>query len=64
MERLLYGRSTLTCLPIDMADQPSAASGAVIRADTLRAHARNTGLRDIKVLPIEHDFPREYRLVL
>jgi SAM-dependent methyltransferase len=64
VERLMYGWSILTCLPAGMAEQPSAATGTVMRAGTLRAYAQEAGFRDIEVLPIEHDFLRVYRLVV
>ena len=38
-ERLYYGFSTLCCLPAGMADQPSAATGTVMRPATLRQYA-------------------------
>jgi 2-polyprenyl-3-methyl-5-hydroxy-6-metoxy-1,4-benzoquinol methylase len=62
-ERLYYGFSTLCCLPAGMADQPSAATGTVMRADTLRRYAADAGFREVEVLPIEHDLFRFYRLM-
>jgi hypothetical protein len=35
-ERLMYGFSVLHCLPVGMAEQPSAATGTVMRPATLR----------------------------
>jgi 2-polyprenyl-3-methyl-5-hydroxy-6-metoxy-1,4-benzoquinol methylase len=61
VERLFYGFSTLCCLPAGMADQPSAATGTVMRPDTLRRYALEAGFRDVEVLPIEHDQFRFYR---
>jgi hypothetical protein len=46
-----------------MAEQPSAGTGTVMRAETLRTYARDAGFADIDVLPIEHDLFRFYRLV-
>jgi len=60
-ERLLYGYSTLCCLPAGMADEPSAATGTVMRPDTLRHYALEAGFRDVEVLPIEHEQFRFYR---
>ncbi len=60
-ERLFYGFSTLCCLPSGMADEPSAATGAVMRPETLRRYALEAGFRDVEVLPIEHDQFRFYR---
>jgi 2-polyprenyl-3-methyl-5-hydroxy-6-metoxy-1,4-benzoquinol methylase len=62
VERLMYGFSILCCLPAGMADQPSAATGTVMRADTLRRYAADAGFRGAEVLPIASDFFRFYRL--
>ena len=61
-ERLMYGYSVLHCLPVGMEEQPSAATGTVMRADTLRGYAREAGFATVDVLPIEHDFWRFYHL--
>jgi 2-polyprenyl-3-methyl-5-hydroxy-6-metoxy-1,4-benzoquinol methylase len=61
-ERLMYGYSVLHCLPVGMEEQPSAATGTVMRADTLRGYAREAGFAAFDVLPIEHDFWRFYHL--
>ncbi|GGS95533.1 hypothetical protein GCM10010156_62220 [Planobispora rosea] len=64
-ERLLYGFSLLVCLPDGMAHQPSAATGTVMRPDTLRRYAAEAGFRDVEVLPIEDfGFWRFYRLLI
>ena len=62
VERLMYGWSVLHCLPVGMAEQPSAATGTAMRPDTLREYALAAGFRDVEVLPIENDFWRFYRL--
>jgi len=62
VERMLYGWSILHCLPVGMAEQPSAATGTAMRPDTLRRYAAEAGLADVEVLPIENDFWRFYRL--
>lgn len=62
VERLLYGWSILHCLPVGMADQPSAGTGTVMRERTLRAYAADAGYSAVEVLPIENDFWRFYRL--
>ena len=41
----------------------SAATGTVIRPDTVRAYAAEAVFDRIDVLPIEHDFWRDYRLL-
>jgi 2-polyprenyl-3-methyl-5-hydroxy-6-metoxy-1,4-benzoquinol methylase len=61
IERLYYGFSTLCCLPAGMAEQPTAATGTVMRPDTLRQYALEAGFRDVEVLPIEHEQFRFYR---
>jgi 2-polyprenyl-3-methyl-5-hydroxy-6-metoxy-1,4-benzoquinol methylase len=63
VQRLLYGFSILHCLPVGMADQPSAGTGTVMRPATLRGYARDAGFTDMQVLPIENDFWRFYRLI-
>jgi 2-polyprenyl-3-methyl-5-hydroxy-6-metoxy-1,4-benzoquinol methylase len=62
IERLMYGWSVLHCLPVWMAEQPSAATGTAMRPATLRGYALEAGFRDVEVLPIENDFWRFYRL--
>jgi 2-polyprenyl-3-methyl-5-hydroxy-6-metoxy-1,4-benzoquinol methylase len=62
IEWMMYGWSVLHCLPVGMADQPSAATGTVMRMDTLRRYAQEAGFRDVEVLPIENFFFRFYRL--
>ncbi len=62
VERLMYTYSVLCCLPVGMAEQPSAATGTVMRTDTLRRYAREAGFADVEVLPIEHEVFRFYRL--
>jgi 2-polyprenyl-3-methyl-5-hydroxy-6-metoxy-1,4-benzoquinol methylase len=63
VDRAFYGWSVLHCLPVGMADQPSAGTGSVIRADTLRRYAQEAGFREIQVLPIENELWRFYRLI-
>jgi ubiquinone/menaquinone biosynthesis C-methylase UbiE len=53
VERLLYGFSTLICLPDARSHTPSAATGTVIRASTVRALAAEAGYTAVDVLPIE-----------
>jgi ubiquinone/menaquinone biosynthesis C-methylase UbiE len=61
VERFMYAASVLHCLPAGMAEQPSAATGTVMRADTVRKYASDAGFKETVVLPIEHDFFRFYR---
>lgn len=62
VERLMYGFSVLCCLPSGMADRPTAATGTVMRTDTLRRYATEAGFRAVEVLPVANDFFRFYRL--
>ena len=62
VEWMMYGWSVLHCLPVGMADQPSVATGAVMRPDTLRRYAAEAGFQSLEVLPIDHFFFRFYRL--
>ncbi|MHC4609437.1 MAG: SAM-dependent methyltransferase, partial [Planctomycetota bacterium] len=62
VEWMMYGWSVLHCLPVGMADEPSAATGTVMRADILRRYAQEAGFREVEILPIDHFFFRFYRL--
>jgi 2-polyprenyl-3-methyl-5-hydroxy-6-metoxy-1,4-benzoquinol methylase len=62
VEWMMYGWSVLHCLPVGMAEQPSAATGTVMRLDTLKQYAQEAGFSDVEVLPIDHFFFRFYRL--
>ena len=64
VEWMMYGWSVLHCLPVGMAEhQPSAATGTVMRTETLRRYALEAGFRDVEVLPIDNFFFRFYRLI-
>ena len=63
IERLMYGYSILHCLPVGMAEQPSAGTGTVMRPATLRRYATEAGFSGVEVLPIENELWRFYRLV-
>jgi len=62
VERLMYGFSVFHCLAVGREEQPSAATGTAMRADTLRKYAAAAGFTQFEVLPIENDFWRFYRL--
>jgi 2-polyprenyl-3-methyl-5-hydroxy-6-metoxy-1,4-benzoquinol methylase len=62
LERVFYVWSVMHCLPVGMAEQPSAGTGTAMRTDTLRTYATEAGFSQVDVLPIEHDFWRFYRL--
>jgi hypothetical protein len=55
--------ASCTALPVANLDDDSAATGTVMRADTVRAYATQAGFRRVDVLPIEHDIWRFYRLM-
>ena len=50
VERLMCRWSVVRSLPVSLAEQPSAAIGAVIRPDIVRAVATEAGLAHIEVL--------------
>jgi SAM-dependent methyltransferase len=62
VERLMYGFSILLCLPDGRSHDPSAATGTVMRPDTLRGYARQAGFSEVEILPIDNDLWRFYRL--
>jgi 2-polyprenyl-3-methyl-5-hydroxy-6-metoxy-1,4-benzoquinol methylase len=64
IERLMYGWSVVHCLPVSLAETPSAAIGTVIRSGTIRELARDAGFARVEVLPIDGGFFRLYRLNL
>jgi 2-polyprenyl-3-methyl-5-hydroxy-6-metoxy-1,4-benzoquinol methylase len=61
IERLFYASSVLHCLPASMVTEGSAATGTVMRVDTVRRYAAAAGFADVRVLPVEH---MEFRLYL
>jgi SAM-dependent methyltransferase len=62
VDRLNYGFSVLHCLPATIAESDEAATGTVMRPDTLRQYATAAGFSTVEVAPIEHDFWRFYLL--
>lgn len=62
IEKILYGFSILHCLPAGRAESPSAATGTVMRPDTLSEYALEAGFGEMEILPIENFFFRFYRL--
>ena len=48
IERMMYGWSIIHCLPASMVEQPSAAIGTAIRADTVRELAADAGFADLR----------------
>jgi 2-polyprenyl-3-methyl-5-hydroxy-6-metoxy-1,4-benzoquinol methylase len=63
LERSYYGFSVFTCLPGAMTERPTAATGTVMRADTLRRYAAEAGFGAFERLDEpELDMLRFYRL--
>jgi 2-polyprenyl-3-methyl-5-hydroxy-6-metoxy-1,4-benzoquinol methylase len=62
-ERFFYAISLLHCLPVGLSEQPSAATGTVMRPALVLEYARSAGFSDVQVLPVEYRFHRLYRLV-
>ncbi len=63
LEWYLYGFSVLHCLPVGLAERPSAETGTAMRPSTLRRYAREAGFRDVEILSIDHPFFHFYRMV-
>jgi len=64
IERMHYGFSILTCLPAAMTERPTAATGTVIRAETMRRYASEAGFATVDRLDEpELDTLRFYRLI-
>jgi SAM-dependent methyltransferase len=62
VDRMMYGWSVAHCLPSQLAEEPSAATGTVMRPDAVRDYAAAAGFSDVEVLPVENHFFRLYRL--
>jgi 2-polyprenyl-3-methyl-5-hydroxy-6-metoxy-1,4-benzoquinol methylase len=63
VERFMHAVSLLHCLPAGRCEQPSAATGAMIRPSIVRAYASQAGFTDTTILPVQHTFHRLYRLL-
>lgn len=63
VEQLLYGWSTLICLPDRLSHPGSVGTGTVMRPGTLRDYAVAAGFATVEEVPIEHDTLWLYRLV-
>jgi SAM-dependent methyltransferase len=62
IERLYYAWSVLHCLPATLAESPKIAHGTVLRTDTVRQWAHDSGYASVEVLPVANDLWRFYRL--
>ncbi len=62
VERVMYGWSVTHCLPAQLVEPDSAATGTVLRAETVRKFATSAGFGRTTELPVRNDFFRLYRL--
>jgi 2-polyprenyl-3-methyl-5-hydroxy-6-metoxy-1,4-benzoquinol methylase len=62
VESFYYAASLLVCLPAAMVDQPSAATGTVMRPSTLAGYATEAGFADIETVPVDYPMFRFYLL--
>jgi SAM-dependent methyltransferase len=63
VEQVMYGYSTLICLPDGLSSAPSEGTGTVLRRSILTDYAIRAGFASVEVLPIEDfAFFRFYRL--
>ena len=53
IERLMYGFSTLVCLPDGMSHPGSVGTGTVMRPSTFEGYAKDAGFDRIEILPID-----------
>ncbi|HET9779018.1 MAG TPA: class I SAM-dependent methyltransferase [Propionibacteriaceae bacterium] len=64
VEQVMYGYSTLICLPDGLSSTPSEGTGTVMRRSVLTDYAIRAGFTSVEVLPIEDfAFFRFYRLL-
>jgi hypothetical protein len=64
VEQVMYGYSTLVCLPDGLSSTPSEGTGTVMRRGILTDYASRAGFTSVQVLPIEEfGFWRFYRLL-
>jgi 2-polyprenyl-3-methyl-5-hydroxy-6-metoxy-1,4-benzoquinol methylase len=62
IERLMYGFSTLICLPDGMSHPGSVGTGTVMRPSVFEGYAKEAGFGAVEILPIDAGFWRFYRL--
>jgi SAM-dependent methyltransferase len=62
IERLMYGFSTLVCLPDGMSHPGSVGTGTVMRPSVFEDYAKEAGFTGVEILPIDGGFWRFYRL--
>jgi 2-polyprenyl-3-methyl-5-hydroxy-6-metoxy-1,4-benzoquinol methylase len=61
-ERYVYGWSVMGCLGGAMGDPATAATGAVMRPDTLRRYASEAGFARVDMPPVDNDYYHFYVL--
>lgn len=61
-DRIFYAWSVLHCLPVGRDAPKSAATGTLMRTETLQAYAKKAGFRKAEVAPIPNEFFRFYLL--
>jgi SAM-dependent methyltransferase len=62
IERMMYGFSTLVCLPDSMSHPGSVGTGTVMRPSVFEGFAKEAGFGGVEILPIDGGFWRFYRL--
>ena len=62
LERMMYGWSISHCLPTQLAEEPSAAIGTVLRASQVASLAEEAGFARFEETDIDAGFFRVYRL--
>ena len=63
VERMMYGWSISHCLPTQLAEEPSAAIGTLLRASHVAALAEEAGFARFEETDIDAGFFRVYRLL-
>jgi 2-polyprenyl-3-methyl-5-hydroxy-6-metoxy-1,4-benzoquinol methylase len=63
VERMMYGWSISHCLPTQLAEEPSAAIGTVLRASHVASLAEEAGFARFEETDIDAGFFRVYRLL-
>jgi hypothetical protein len=53
----------MSCLPDAMSDPESAATGALMRPETLRRYTAEAGFQETRILPFHTPLFRLYRLI-
>lgn len=62
LDGFFYAAGMLICLPTAMVDEPSVATGAVMRPATLERYAKEAGFANVEMQPIDYPLFRFYLL--